>query len=107
MNPTGHPNISKMPSSLDLEKAEMSHIEAKADPDHYEEAKVDSVGLESDEEKRVLKSLLWKLDTRMLPMLAVLFLFSFLDRTNIGNAKVSLTFDWPELTGRSLALLPI
>ena len=35
----------------------------------------------SDEEvKRLEKSLLWKLDTRMLPMLAILFLFSFLDR---------------------------
>jgi hypothetical protein len=33
------------------------------------------------------KSILWKLDTRMLPMLAALFLMSFLDRTNIGAAK--------------------
>ncbi len=96
-----------MPSSLDLEKAEMSHIEAKADTDHYEGPEVSSVGFESDEEKRVLKSLLWKLDTRMLPMLAVLFLFSFLDRTNIGNAKVSLMVERQELTGRFSALRPI
>lgn len=32
------------------------------------------------EEKRITKAILWKLDTRMLPMLALLFLFSFLDR---------------------------
>ncbi|KAJ9092764.1 hypothetical protein QFC19_008619 [Naganishia cerealis] len=34
------------------------------------------------------RKLLWKLDLRILPMMAVLFLFSFLDRTNIGNAKI-------------------
>lgn len=32
------------------------------------------------EEARLRKSLLWKLDTRILPCLALLFLFSFLDR---------------------------
>ncbi|KAK0264616.1 hypothetical protein LTR35_017311 [Friedmanniomyces endolithicus] len=34
------------------------------------------------------KTLLWKLDTRVLPVLALLFLCSFLDRTNVGNAKI-------------------
>ena len=36
--------------------------------------------IDEEEERRITKRILWKLDTRMLPMLAVLFLFSFLDR---------------------------
>lgn len=48
-----------------------------------------TAGFDIETERKLTKSLLRKLDTRMLPMLAILFLFSFLDRTNIGNAKVS------------------
>jgi hypothetical protein len=29
-----------------------------------------------------------KMDIRLIPMLALLYLLSFLDRSNIGNAKV-------------------
>ena len=38
--------------------------------------------------KALTRKLLWKLDTRILPVLALLFLCSFLDRTNVGNAKL-------------------
>jgi hypothetical protein len=34
------------------------------------------------------KKLLWKLDLRLVPWLSLLYLLSFLDRTNIGNAKI-------------------
>ncbi|KAK4452204.1 major facilitator superfamily domain-containing protein [Podospora aff. communis PSN243] len=34
------------------------------------------------------RRILWKMDTRILPVLALLFLCSFLDRTNVGNAKI-------------------
>lgn len=34
------------------------------------------------------KKLLWKLDLRLIPWLSLLYLLSFLDRTNIGNAKI-------------------
>lgn len=39
-------------------------------------------------EKKLTRKILWKLDTRVLPVLALLFLCSFLDRTNVGNAKI-------------------
>jgi hypothetical protein len=43
----------------------------------------------SIEEKRVYeKRLIWKLDWKIIPWLTFLYLLSFLDRTNIGNAKV-------------------
>ncbi|KAI1255580.1 hypothetical protein MGN70_002695 [Eutypa lata] len=40
------------------------------------------------DEKRMTRKILWKLDTRILPVLAALFLCSFLDRTNVGNARL-------------------
>ena len=85
-------------SSLDssLPKASMSHVEegkgSNGTPDFYR--REPSIGLGVEAERRLTRSLLFKLDTRMLPMLAILFLFSFLDRTNIGNAKIlGLTTD--------------
>jgi sugar phosphate permease len=34
------------------------------------------------------KKLLWKLDVHVLPILWILYMFAFLDRVNIGNAKI-------------------
>ena len=34
------------------------------------------------------RKLLWKLDLRLIPWLSLLYLVSFLDRTNIGNARL-------------------
>jgi hypothetical protein len=34
------------------------------------------------------RKLLWKLDYKLIPWLSFLYLISFLDRTNIGNAKI-------------------
>ncbi|KAI1404998.1 MFS general substrate transporter [Hypoxylon fuscum] len=42
----------------------------------------------SSTDKHLTRKILWKLDTRILPVLAVLFLCSFLDRTNVGNARL-------------------
>ncbi|KAF6804988.1 major facilitator superfamily transporter [Colletotrichum musicola] len=52
--------------------------------------KVEQRESRADAERRdsLTKSLLFKIDTRVLPLLALLFLCSFLDRTNVGNAKI-------------------
>ncbi|KAL4781725.1 major facilitator superfamily domain-containing protein [Aspergillus varians] len=47
-----------------------------------------SLGGDSDAEEKLTRRILFKLDTRILPVLAILFLCSFLDRTNVGNAKI-------------------
>ncbi|GAB7353004.1 hypothetical protein MBLNU459_g3565t2 [Dothideomycetes sp. NU459] len=53
------------------------------------DSKEERVGAFSDVESRAMaRKILWKLDTRILPVLALLFLCSFLDRTNVGNAKI-------------------
>ena len=35
------------------------------------------------------KKLVWKMDTRILPVLAVMYLFNGLDKSNLGNAKTA------------------
>ena len=44
--------------------------------------------LSEEERKKIDKKLLWKLDRTLIPWLCLLYLISFLDRTNIGNAKI-------------------
>ncbi|KAF4961203.1 hypothetical protein FGADI_440 [Fusarium gaditjirri] len=41
-----------------------------------------------ERDARLTRRVLFKTDTRVLPSLALLFLCSFLDRTNVGNAKI-------------------
>jgi len=44
----------------------------------------------TDEERAALdKALVWKIDRWLIPWLSLLYLLSFLDRTNIGNARVA------------------
>ncbi|GAB0137837.1 hypothetical protein EsDP_00006090 [Epichloe bromicola] len=45
------------------------------------------------------RKILWKMDIRLIPMLAILYLLSFLDRGNIGNAEV-------EGLSKTLGILP-
>ncbi|KAF2474589.1 MFS nicotinic acid transporter-like protein Tna1 [Lindgomyces ingoldianus] len=45
-------------------------------------------GLSEEERAAHDRKLLWKLDMKLIPWLSFLYLISFLDRTNIGNAKI-------------------
>ncbi|KAL2215487.1 major facilitator superfamily domain-containing protein [Thermoascus aurantiacus ATCC 26904] len=49
---------------------------------------LDTATLESNEDQKLTRRILFKMDVTILPMLALLFLCSFLDRTNVGNAKI-------------------
>lgn len=51
-----------------------SHPQEHSTPDEYHD--------------RMTSNILFKVDTRVLPILSLLFLCSFLDRTNVGNAKI-------------------
>lgn len=53
--------------------------------DEIEELKVAQVTIY---DAKQTKSLLRKLDRHLIPFLSLLYLLSFLDRTNIGNAKL-------------------
>ncbi|GAD93969.1 MFS transporter [Paecilomyces variotii No. 5] len=45
-------------------------------------------GLSEAEKAKIDRKLLWRLDLMLIPWLCLLYLASFLDRTNIGNAKL-------------------
>ncbi|KAH7389854.1 major facilitator superfamily domain-containing protein [Pyrenochaeta sp. MPI-SDFR-AT-0127] len=41
-----------------------------------------------EEDMKTMRKIVFKMDVRILPILALLFLCSFIDRTNVGNAKI-------------------
>jgi sugar phosphate permease len=49
---------------------------------------LDNMSFDDACRRKLTRRVLFKLDTRILPVLALLFLCSFLDRTNVGNAKI-------------------
>ncbi|KAI1178715.1 MFS general substrate transporter [Nemania sp. FL0916] len=64
--------------------------------------------LSQEEREKLDRKLLWKLDLVLIPWLCLLYLLAFLDRTNIGNAKVAgLTDDLHITTGQYNAALSI
>ncbi|KAI8148988.1 major facilitator superfamily domain-containing protein [Fennellomyces sp. T-0311] len=52
--------------------------------------------IEPDEKE--LKRLMWKLDRRIIPYIALLYLCSYLDRINIGNAKIAGLMETIDIT---------
>ncbi|KAI3328862.1 MFS general substrate transporter [Xylariaceae sp. AK1471] len=64
--------------------------------------------LSQEEKDKTDRALLWRLDLILIPWLCLLYLLAFLDRTNIGNAKVAgLTKDLHLSTGQYNATLTI
>lgn len=64
--------------------------------------------LSAEERARIDKALVRKLDWQLIPWLTLLYLSAFLDRTNIGNAKVDgLQTDLKMTQGQYLATLSI
>jgi MFS family permease len=44
---------------------------------------------DADIDPRAERALVWKFDLRVLPVLAVMYLFNSLDKSNVGNAKTA------------------
>lgn len=61
--------------NFDEEKASDLHLEH-----HVDAVEDEDRPLSVDHDAALTRKLLWKLDLRILPMMAILFLFSFLDR---------------------------
>ncbi|KAK4247142.1 major facilitator superfamily domain-containing protein [Corynascus novoguineensis] len=62
----------------------------KGESEHASSAQVGIVTstFTPEDEARLTRRILLKTDTRILPILSILFLCSFLDRTNVGNARI-------------------
>jgi hypothetical protein len=56
-------------------------------------SEVDAFYIDPEAEKKLVRKLDWKL----IPWLCLLYLISFLDRTNIGNAKIQGPGSQPKL----------
>lgn len=66
------------PTNVDFERNEL--LASLPDPDHGK----------SDKERQAIdKKLMRKVDIALVPWLAILYLLSFLDRANIGNARLA------------------
>ncbi|KAI0581696.1 UhpC Sugar phosphate permease [Pyrenophora tritici-repentis] len=63
-----------------------SQLSQPSDLDDYPDP---DVGKSDEERARLDKALVWKMDLWLIPWLSLLYLLSFLDRTNIGNARVA------------------
>ncbi|CAI7625116.1 unnamed protein product [Penicillium pancosmium] len=58
-----------------------------------------------DIDSRVERALVWKFDLRLLPVLAIMYLFNSLDKSNLGNAKTAGLEDTLGLHGNQYNLI--
>ncbi|KAL4895466.1 major facilitator superfamily domain-containing protein [Aspergillus ambiguus] len=61
-----------------------NHDSDKGDVEHVEVSQ-DNINVDETGKQKVLR----KIDVRLLPVLTLLYVFAFLDRSNIGNAKIA------------------
>ncbi|PVH16222.1 uncharacterized protein CXQ87_004093 [Candidozyma duobushaemuli] len=76
-------SIEERPSGS-IDKPSVEWVEVKDEEAGVDEAAVDIEKFSDIDEKK----LLWKIDLHLIPLFTVLYLLSFLDRGNIGNAKI-------------------
>lgn len=94
-------NHDRVPSSASSDKtAPVDHNEHLTHNKNEKGAVPDNDPLQAPDfshidEKKVLR----KMDIRLIPMLALLYLLSFLDRGNIGNAKIEGMVEDLNMTG--------
>ncbi|EAU38559.1 conserved hypothetical protein [Aspergillus terreus NIH2624] len=66
---------------------------------------VDLATLNASIDTRAERSLVWKFDLRILPVLAIMYLFNSLDKSNLGNAKTAGLEDTLNLHGDQYNLI--
>ncbi|KAI5814864.1 high-affinity nicotinic acid transporter [Pyronema omphalodes] len=71
---------------------DQSSVDDKVDVKSQEIEDPDA-GLSFEEREKIDRNLVRKLDYKLIPWLCLLYLFNFLDRTNIGNAKIEGLID--------------
>ncbi|KAJ5552047.1 hypothetical protein N7461_006745 [Penicillium sp. DV-2018c] len=82
----------------------MSNAEFESEPQAAKQdvtATIASVGIDPQAER----ALVWKFDLRLLPVLAIMYLFNSLDKSNLGNAKTAGLEDTLSLKGNQYNLL--
>lgn len=85
------------PTTSMLEQRTSTPVESAVDqkPDRVVPAAIDK-----ETEKRLLR----KMDIRLIPMLTLLYLLAFLDRGNIGNAKIEGMLEDLHMTSKQYSM---
>lgn len=96
--PQTHLPMPSSPTSDSLSSADKEATAGLARDRLHTEPYRPEVDTSSVDEKKLLR----KLDWALVPWLSFLYLLSFLDRTSIGNARVSFRFRFPDLCVISL-----
>lgn len=89
------PELSEQEAQLEV-RIEWSRLQGKRKHNQRTNRNLKNAEYDSHELKRIAR----KIDYRLLPMLTVLYILSFIDRSNIGNAKVAGMNDELKLTGQ-------
>lgn len=71
-----------------MKSSSLADVDVDNDVDKPSDAVIEDSQLHHEHHAHMTRTILFKTDTRVLPILALLFLCSFLDRTNVGNAKI-------------------
>ncbi|CAN6636524.1 high-affinity nicotinic acid transporter [Trichomonascus vanleenenianus] len=77
----------------DPEKYSIHHYESSLKEGQEPDIPDPDAGKSEEEKAEIDRKLLWKLDLHLIPWLSLLYLLSFLDRANIGNAKIEGMLD--------------
>jgi hypothetical protein len=79
-----HGTPANMASQKDMDASELAMEKKDTGSDDVEHPAIEEEEFVGIDEKKVLR----KMDLRLIPMLTILYLLCFLDRGNIGNAKI-------------------
>ncbi|KAG0010208.1 hypothetical protein BGZ80_001674, partial [Entomortierella chlamydospora] len=81
-------DITPYEKQLDFLGAEANYLQPQITIDTESEHEMEAFDL-FDPNSEEIRKVRWKVDRRLVPLLSLLYLCSFLDRSNIGNAKVA------------------
>ncbi|KAJ5614746.1 hypothetical protein N7528_008400 [Penicillium herquei] len=90
---------SKLSSKVDSELA--PHHESDTLPKQDDHTVITNIDIDSEAEK----ALVWKFDLRILPVLAMMYLFNSLDKSNLGNAHTAGMDDTLHLVGNQYSMV--
>ncbi|KAM5343974.1 hypothetical protein ACJ41O_012511 [Fusarium nematophilum] len=79
-------SLNAIAAAIEIEK--IGHVAQPSKLDPHPIPNPDA-NLSEAEQARLAHKLLWRLDLKLLPWLCILYLLAFLDRANIGNAKIA------------------
>ncbi|GAB7358724.1 hypothetical protein MBLNU230_g3953t1 [Neophaeotheca triangularis] len=97
-----HPELNEVGQDVRTSEVDVdaSGAQSSAKTGVVDDLRDPDVGKSDEERARLDRALVWKIDRWLIPWLSFLYLLSFLDRTNIGNARAANMEPDLGMTGR-------